>query len=277
MHKICLAIFLIKIESTKIVTYICDQVLPQWDKIAQVNQGELLQLVILRQLAELSTYCGKLDNATHYISQIYDKLRQYMPPPPENPDLITMPFLDFSVVECLLYAFHRLARQCPEFLTQDQALLKDFRARLMYFSRGVQGCSKALANLEKKKEGLSPEETQKQKISPKLLNNINMLIKDLFYQPPMYKCNVTLSFKAEETIAKTPEKAPVGNKRHVPITFESNGASSANKNTKKSSDGMKLYTPPSGKFSNNFQSYGGRGRPRGSRGSRGRGSGRGWR
>nr|CAH7723115.1 unnamed protein product [Callosobruchus chinensis] len=32
-----------------------------------------------------------------------------------------------SYIECLLYAFHRLARQCPDFLTADPAVLKDFR------------------------------------------------------------------------------------------------------------------------------------------------------
>lgn len=126
-----------------------------------------------------------------------------MPPPPEDADIRTMPYLDFTSVECLLYAFHRLARQCPDFLTHDQQVLKDFRARLMYFSRGVQGCTKALNNFTVKDKTLSEEELKKQQISPLLLSNINTLVKDLFYTPPMYKCNVKLSFKSQEG---SPEK-----------------------------------------------------------------------
>lgn len=121
-----------------------------------------------------------------------------MPPPPEDTSIITIPHLEFSYVESLLYAFHRLARQCPDFLTHDAQVLKDFRARLMYFSRGVQGCNRALNNLDKDKT-YTPEEIKAQQISPKLFSNINTLIKDLFYQPPTYKCNVVLSFKNEES------------------------------------------------------------------------------
>lgn len=124
-----------------------------------------------------------------------------MPPPPEDADIRTMPLLDFSSVECLLYAFHRLARQCPDFLTHDQQVLKDFRARLLYFSRGAQGCSKALNNFTVRDKTLSEDALKKQQISPKLLANINTLIKDLFYTPPVYKCNITLSFKHEDSVA----------------------------------------------------------------------------
>lgn len=118
-----------------------------------------------------------------------------MPPPPEDKSMTSMPTLDFSAVECLLFTFHRLAKQCPDFLTHDPEVLKDFRARLMYFSRGIQGCQKALLNTDKDKK-LEPEDLEKQKMAPTLLSNISALIKDLFYQPPMYKCNITLSFKS---------------------------------------------------------------------------------
>ena len=42
------------------------------------------------------------------------------------------PKLQFSYVECLMYAFHQVARRSPQFLTaEDNAdRLKDFRKRL---------------------------------------------------------------------------------------------------------------------------------------------------
>ncbi|KAJ3660026.1 hypothetical protein Zmor_011682 [Zophobas morio] len=272
-----LSLFSGKNESTKFVAYYCDQIFPQWDKIATLEQGELFQLQLLRHLAELSIYCGKFENPSLHVVQIFDKIKLYMPPPPENADVYKMPNLEFSFVECLLFAFHRLARQCPDFLTHDPQILKDFRARLVYFSRGVQGCNKVVTT--KSSESLDATNAAKAKIAPSLLNNINVLIKDLFYQPPMYKCNITLSFKQEsiEKELKKPSSAS-GQKRHVPITFDNASGPKQNR-PNRSGDNVKLYTPPSGKFSNNFQNYdrgNPRNRPRG-RGIRGRGSGRNWR
>lgn len=274
-----LPLFSAKNESTKFVAYYCDQILPQWDKIVTLEQGKLFQLQLLRHLAEMSIYCGKFENPSLHVVQIFDKIKVYMPAPPENADVYKMPNLEFSYVECLLFTFHRLARQCPDFLTHDPQILKDFRARLVYFSRGVQGCNKVIQT--KSIEGLSSVNMAKAKIAPSLLNNINVLIKDLFYQPPMYKCNVTLSFK-QETIEKELKKpaGSSGQKRHVPITFDNGSTTSKQIRPNRSGDNVKLYTPPSGKFSNNFQNYD-RGssrsnRPRG-RGARGRGAGRNWR
>lgn len=61
-----------------------------------------------------------------------------MPSPPTNGDLDTFPKQEFSFVECLLYAFHKLARFSPQFLTNDEERLKDFKLRLQYFARGLQ-------------------------------------------------------------------------------------------------------------------------------------------
>lgn len=190
-----LPIFNANVPSDKFVKYYTDQILPQWESIGKMEKGEVLQLQILRQLAELSTHCGALENPSLHVVQIFDKIKSYMPPPPEDSDIAEMPNLDFSAVECLLYAFHRLARQCQDFLTADPLVLKDFKARLTYFSRGVQGCKRSLEKAISTKISLKDED--KVKVAPTLLNNINTLIKDLFYQKPVYKCNVTLSFKTE--------------------------------------------------------------------------------
>jgi len=53
-----------------------------------------------------------------------------MPLPPEGGAAEeTEPRLDFSHVESLIYSFHRLAPQSPDFLTKDPERLKDFRLR----------------------------------------------------------------------------------------------------------------------------------------------------
>ena len=49
------------------------------------------------------------------------------------------PSLEFTKVEALMFAFHRICRQAPTFLTEDEERLKDFKLRLQYLARGVTG------------------------------------------------------------------------------------------------------------------------------------------
>ena len=46
------------------------------------------------------------------------------------------PKLQFSHVECLMFAFHQMARRCPQILTDDAHAdrLKDFRLRYIWLS-----------------------------------------------------------------------------------------------------------------------------------------------
>ena len=43
-----------------------------------------------------------------------------------------------------MFTFHQIARQAETFLTTDLERLKDFRSRLQYLARGVQGYIKKL-------------------------------------------------------------------------------------------------------------------------------------
>ncbi|CAH1969702.1 unnamed protein product [Acanthoscelides obtectus] len=247
-----LPLFNANVESTKFTKFYCDQILPNYYAIGTLKEGSTLQYHALKQLAELSTHCGKLENPSLHVVQIFDKLKHFMPLPPEDADLEKMPNLDLTSVECLLYAFHRLARQCPDFLTADPAVLKDFRARLTYFSIGVCGCKRSL----EKHSGKKLNEDQ-QKIAPALFENISSLINDLYYTVPIYECKIQLSFKSlTKKIQLSPEKSSVPQKRHTPIHFESSNGSAPKNARPSKGEGIKLYAPPSGKFSNNFQSYG---------------------
>jgi len=53
----------------------------------------------------------------------------------DGSDAAATPKLHFSYVECLMYAFHQVARRCPEFLTAEENAdrLKDFRMRYLAF------------------------------------------------------------------------------------------------------------------------------------------------
>ncbi len=60
-----------------------------------------------------------------------------MPLPPESEDTENTSDqlkIHFSHVECLMYAFHKLAAKWPEFLTgeENSERLKDFRLRYLH-------------------------------------------------------------------------------------------------------------------------------------------------
>lgn len=280
--RFVLPFFSVKINSSRFVKYITDQILPKWSEVRTECKHHILQ-----QLAELSPYCGSLENASLHVVQIFDRIKHELPEPPEQTESSKdekMPVYDFTVCESLLFAFHALARQCKDFLTHDPAVLKEFRARLMYCARAVQGCLNVIHNVNKDKV-LTPEERKKKEIAPLMLNNINALIRDLFYQPPQYKCKVTLSFKKPSKQLPTTPKEPQAtettsgaSKRHKPITFSSNGSTSGKQpRPNRSGENLQIYAPPSGKFSNSFHSYGDRNMGMGRGGRGGRGRGRGWR
>ena len=198
------------------------------------------------------------------------------------------PRFEFTYVESLMYAFHQLGRQCPEFLNDSADRLKDFRlrfvspkiirvfsvikilfCRLQYFARGVQGYMKKLRESlhGKSAEQLKDDESRIKVTALRTTSNINTLIRDLFRSPPAYKASVTLSFKPAVTsqAAKTAAAAAAGgdaaaaadgeatgNKRHAPITFESSPpkAQAQGRGGNRSNRGnWAPYSVPTGKFS----------------------------
>lgn len=209
--------------------------------------------------------------------------------PQENPKL------QFSYVESLMYAFHQLGRKSPEFLTGEDCaeLLKDFKLRLQYFARGIQGYIKTLReSLQgKKAEELKTEENKMKVVALKTISNINTLIRDLFHNPPSYKSNISLSWKplpstlppASQKRALQAENADgkeaAGTKRpaHTPITFD-DGTDKMRKLSAPTAvkSPREIYMVPSGKYSTKVKNFnlpmrGGRGARRG----RGMGFGRG--
>ncbi|XP_043267437.1 apoptosis inhibitor 5 isoform X2 [Venturia canescens] len=263
--KQALPFFSAQTDSQKFVSYICIQVLPHISLITRPD-GIDAQLELLKLLAELAVFCGPIDKPEEKVQQLYQTLITYMPLPPDT-DVTEVPKLQFSHVECLMYAFHKLCKQTPEFLTKDPEQLKEFKLRLQYFARGIQGYIKKLreAISGKSEEELKTDENQLKVVALKTTNNINTLIKDLFHSPPSFKSVIHLSWKTP-TIDKKNEKVSVGQKRHTPITFGIE--TSPNKRNKEDNKGGKreIYTPPSGKYSSNISSnYGNRGRFRGNR------------
>lgn len=271
------------VHGSKFVNFICNKVLPTFTTVVEgtsnkPEEGDAKdsdkssnlgnqQLELAKKLAELSTFCGNGETVADCVQILFEKLQEYMPLPPsldENGQQSSTedPKLQFSLVECLMYAFHQLGRNKQDFLTSTDSAdrLKDFRLRLQYFARGTKVyINEIQASLAGKtpKELQNETENQIKLIALKTCNNVNTLIKDLFHNPPSYKSSVNLSWK------KVPSKAKAASVNKKRSSDQGLGGVAAKKK-----DERTLYRTPGGKYSQNISFPRGRGRGRGGRGGR---------
>uniref|UniRef100_A0A8C1EBM1 Apoptosis inhibitor 5 n=2 Tax=Cyprinus carpio TaxID=7962 RepID=A0A8C1EBM1_CYPCA len=272
------------VHSTRFVTYFCEFVLPNLSLLTSPVAELDIQLEVLKLLAEMSPYCGDMDKLEVNLNMLFEKLLEFMPLPPEEENgenaANEEPKLQFSYVECLLFSFHQLGKKLPDFLIDKISAekLKDFKIRLQYFARGLQVYIRQLRVALQGKTGdaLKTEENKIKVVALKITNNINVLIKDLFHNPPSYKSTVTLSWKPVQKA----EAAAIGQKRQ---SGEDIGATATTKKLPTNlprRDARQIYNPPSGKYSASIGNFsyeqrggfrGGRGRGFGGRGNRSRG------
>ncbi|XP_014784073.1 apoptosis inhibitor 5 [Octopus bimaculoides] len=251
--KQSLPLFSKNVHSKVFVSYICDHVILDLSNLINIDGNINVQLEMLKLFAEISEFAGELDDVEEKVERIYEKLIEYMPLPPseENDDTSGESSseehkLQFSYVECLMFTFHQLGRKCPSFLSDENNAdrLKDFRVRLQYFARGVQVYIKQLRTALHGKTGdaLKTDENKIKVIALKITSNINILIKDLLHNPPVYKSVVNLSWKPIHIPSKSPP-ASIGIKR------TSNEGFDYNTNRKSPKQDRALYAPPGGKYS----------------------------
>ena len=76
-----------------------------------------------------------------------------------------------------MFAFHSIGRQDENFLKSDDERLKDFRSRLQYLARGVQGYIKKLREfLAKPTPGTGPDDIKIKQIALRTNENIQVRI-----------------------------------------------------------------------------------------------------
>ncbi|CAN8027341.1 unnamed protein product [Ixodes persulcatus] len=290
------------VSSAKFVGHLCQQVVPGLGQLP--SEEEALEL--LKLLAEMAPFASGLEEQDACLELVFLKLLEFMPLPPAGEDTENageQPALQLSHVECLMYTFHQLAKRSPEFLTGESSAerLRDFKLRLQYLARGVQGYIKKLrtALQGKRPTELKTDENKLKVAALKTTSNINILIRDLFHVPPSFKAAISLSWKpstsAERPAMPTPEVALAtpaaagsaaarSEKRRIEFPEGAlTPAKSAKKPVVSGKNERELYSPPGGKYSTKVQSFQGvptnaRGGVAGRGGStRFRGFNRGWR
>uniref|UniRef100_A0A8K9XKY6 Apoptosis inhibitor 5 n=2 Tax=Oncorhynchus mykiss TaxID=8022 RepID=A0A8K9XKY6_ONCMY len=272
-----LPLFSKNVHSTRFVTYFCDHVLPNLSSLTSPVAELDIQLEVLKLLAEMSPFCGDMEKVETNLTMLFEKLLEFMPLPPEaegengENTLSDEPKLQFSYVECLLFSFHQLGKKLPDFLIDkiNAERLKDFKIRLQYFARGLQVYIRQLRVALQGKTGdaLKTEENKIKVVALKITNNINVLIKDLFHNPPSYKSTVTLSWKPVQKAEAVALKRPSGEDMGAGSTMKKQLSPPLPRR-----DARQIYNPPSGKYSATIGNFSNEQRG-GFRGGRGRGFG----
>lgn len=280
-----------QVRSTKYVDYMCCRVLPLWEGIATTEQTQILTI-----LAELCMFTAHISNPIVAAENVYKILLEHLPAPLDNDSNVqeseghepskiiaeAASKFEFTKVECLLFIFHTVGKQAPQFLTDNLEILKEFKSRLQYFALGTQGYIRKLRELLSNKSAaeLNTKENKLKATALKSVTNINSLIKDLFHAPPSYKTNIIVSWRPQlEDKAGVKRKSITFDDRAQKKTPE--GASSVKKKYVKTPvrimGNKGVYQPPQGKYSTGLgleaNSNFGAGR-RGGKGSRPRGRGR---
>lgn len=246
------------VHSAKFVEYLCLAVLPAFQEISySAAEGKELskkyQVDILKYLAEMVVFCGDLGKVEECVKNVYSCLIEFMPSP-DGTDVQNdkPPNVEYLIVECLMYTFHQVARKCPQWLTEanNAERLKDFRLRLQHLAGTLKVSLKYVKDrLDGKSGEISDSERKQFLLTVESTNNLNALIKDLFYNPPAYKTVVVLSFKKQiqdKTGSKHGSGPAAGAKRpsFTPIKFDSGEPQKKIGRTE-----QKIYSPPGGKFS----------------------------
>uniref|UniRef100_A0A7N8YLC2 Apoptosis inhibitor 5 n=1 Tax=Mastacembelus armatus TaxID=205130 RepID=A0A7N8YLC2_9TELE len=240
-----LPLFSKNVHSTRFVTYFCDHVLPNLSTLTSPVAELDIQLEVLKLLAEMSPFCGDMEKLEANLNMLFTKLLEFMPLPPEEVEngensASEEPKLQFSYVECLLFSFHQLGKKLPDFLLDkvDAERLKDFKIRQLRVA--LQG---------KTGDALKTEENKIKVVALKITNNINVLIKDLFHNPPSYKSTVTLSWKPVQKTEAVAPKRPSGEE------MGSGGTTKKQNSPLPRRDARQIYNPPSGKYSSSIGNF----------------------
>jgi len=238
-------------KSTRFVEYISLEVLPQLHCITDPD----VRSQVLKTLGEACMNSSEVKQPDIAVNNIYQKLMDYMPLPPEDcllrSDSIVPPEFEFTKVECLLFAFHTVSKQSTAFLAENPERLKEFRSRLQYFARSVQGYIKKLreflANTPKMTSSAS-EDIHVKSTALRCTLNIQVLIRDLFHSPPSYKAKIVVSW----TKQKSEYRVEAGRKRHS-ISFAPDTRKASRRGPSSSSiGGSSIYKPPTGRYSSKF-------------------------
>lgn len=89
------------------------------------------------------------------------------------------PDFELGFIEPILFTFHKVGSFCPEFLTEDEERLSEFRKRLQFLGRAAQAYTKVLRGDLQEKIGQDElrNEENKKKVCVKVALHLSNFVK----------------------------------------------------------------------------------------------------
>jgi len=258
IEKFCTCVRLglqyMKKADSAVLKYYSSSVLPVFSQIESVSH----KLQLLQVLSEVLSHTVSEEDAAVCLDNVHTVLLSYLPetPPGDEEDVEEPPELEFSVLECLLFSLHRVASQVPDFLG-DETRIADLKKRLTYCARC---CSCYTRRLKSSSIGEDPEDKLKLKTTAfKSINNVMMMIKDIFRTPIVYKSEIVFSWKVDLANVKRPLPA-AAKQTAVPASKKRRSGTMSSGREQTKSREQQVYAPPQGRYSSNIaaQRVGGR-------------------
>ena len=261
------------VSSNQYVDYICNKIIPKHQQI-QGDDGQpkdnFCLLAILQALGEATAYVQPTVT-THPIDLphcekiVFAKLLSYLPEVRSDDSPVEY---KFDHLEPLLFAFHNLGKKNGDEIINDiggDEVFKDFKKRLQQLGLS---CQERIKTLQTTVRSISDKPTSPKSIALKCVQNIQAIIKDMFYLKPVFKVSLAHSWKfgLASTVVSLNKSATQSTT--APAATNGNGVSSDPPTASKRKlitapekdpnevKKQKIYSPPSGKFSGkgNFRS-----------------------
>lgn len=258
------------VSSNQYVDYICNKILPKHQQIAG-EDGQLKDnfcvLNILQALGEATAYLQPTVT-THPIDLpqcekiVFSKLLSYLPEVRSDGNPIEY---KYDHLEPLLFAFHNLGKKNPDAIINDiggEEVFKDFKKRLQQL--GV-SCQERIKTLQTTVRSISDKPTSPKAIALKCVQNMQAIIKDMFYPKPVFKASLAHSWKfgLASTVVSLSKAGVTTTTTSTPAATNGNGVSGDQAEAAPSKRKLitapekdpnevkkqKVYTPPGGKFS----------------------------
>lgn len=244
-----------QVKSTQFAEFMTSKVLPALSLLDSEVQNSMLKL-----LGEVCMFTGIQTNAKQATESLYKLVLESVPQQNEENNTDD---LNFIQLESLLFAFHTMSSQAPEYLADSQERQKEFKTGLQYFALTIQAYTRKLDEFIRGKNRLelNKEENKKKMTAHRSAKNISSIIKDLFHSPPSYKSKIIVSWRPQndKAVSGPASNREANNLKRKSISFEGGDqvkkpalATTAGNNKKRPLGSNKVYAPPQGKYSSNL-------------------------
>ncbi|KAL5266615.1 hypothetical protein ACHWQZ_G003850 [Mnemiopsis leidyi] len=245
-----------KTNNTSAILKYYGTILPLFSQI----ESETHKIMLLQGLAETTQSSLTEEDAALCLDGIYSILLSYLPENvPTDDEIEEPPSLNFSALECVLFALNKTACQVPSFL-KEESRLSDVTPKLNFVLR----CCTCFA---KRLKGSSigddtPDKVKLKTKAYKTCNNTKELARGLVSTPLVYKSDINFSWKVDLT--------NVTNRLFTPLASDTKRAphpkppiSPTPKRRRQSDSGhqrrsQQVYAPPQGRYSGSISGANGK-------------------